>query len=180
MSNTNYATDGKISVNLTKLSTTDASLGTHVPDHTPGTRLNGNNGSSWMYVRASLSIAQYDAVALVYKTTGAAGASTSTVPVAVPLTITTGQVASGIGFAQIAFPDKGSYGWVNVGGTPIVKLAIDCEPYVPLYATATAGVLDDATVSVAITGLYATTSATAAGNYQLTAQHPQLKTKQVT
>src|SRR5689334_6231194 len=140
MANTNYATDGTASVRLDRVTTADSS-GTHIPEFTPGAQVDGNNGSKWLYVRASLSIAQYDAVALVWKTSGAASASTSTVPIAVPLTLTNGQLAAGVGFAQVAFPDKGSYGWVNTGGTPIVKVAIDCEPYVPLYATATPGVL---------------------------------------
>lgn len=41
----------------------------------------------------------------------------------------------------------GYCGWVQFGGRPKVNLAANCAPFVPLYTTGTAGVLDDATVS---------------------------------
>jgi hypothetical protein len=65
-----------------------------------------------------------------------------------------------IGFAQTSIGT--SYvGWVQLGGRPVVNLAANCAPFVQLYTTATAGVLDDATVSGSggmVMGVFAGTS----------------------
>lgn len=109
----------------------------------------GNLGvGDFIYVQASNSIAAFDAIAIKasYK--------------AAPLTTTNGQTAIEVGFAQVAVGAKDSYVWAMKGGRPLVRLAAACEPNVKLYSTATGGVLDDATTSTLIGGLYATTSAT--------------------
>ncbi len=50
------------------------------------------------------------------------------------------------GWVQQSIP-SGYYGWAQISGAPIGNLAVNCAPNVPLYTTATSGVLDDATVS---------------------------------
>jgi hypothetical protein len=77
--------------------------------------------------------------------------------------LTTGGVKSGgnqVGFAQTSIA-TGFFGWVQLGGRPKVNLAANCAPFVGLYTTATAGVIDDATVSGSgglLVGIFAGTS----------------------
>jgi hypothetical protein len=100
-------------------------------------------------VQASASLTQYDAVRIKadYK--------------AAQLTIDTGKQAVEVGFAQAAF-QVGDRGWVQITGRPLIRLAADCDKELALYATATGGVLDDATTSVMIQGVICTTSVTGA------------------
>lgn len=51
-----------------------------------------------------------------------------------------------IGFAQVSVPSA-YYGWIHRQGVVVVNLADDCADNLPLFTTATSGVLDDATVS---------------------------------
>lgn len=51
-----------------------------------------------------------------------------------------------LGFAQVSIPSA-YYGWIHRQGVVVVNLADDCADNLPLFTTATAGVLDDATVS---------------------------------
>jgi hypothetical protein len=52
-----------------------------------------------------------------------------------------------VGFAQTSIPSA-YYGWLQISGAKVlVNLAANARPNVPLYTTATSGVLDDATVS---------------------------------
>jgi len=77
--------------------------------------------------------------------------------------LTTGAARSSgnqIAFAQTSIA-TGYCGWVQFGGRPKVNLAANCAPFVPLYTTGTAGVLDDATVSGSggmVMGVYAAVS----------------------
>lgn len=126
-------------------------------NHPTGTIAKGRdptNGyeADFIYVIASNSVAQYDAVAIKdgFKIA--------------PLTITNGKTCGEVGFAQIANGTKDSYMWVQKGGLPIVKLALACQANVPLYATATGGVLDDASTSVQLQGMVAVTEATNSAN----------------
>jgi hypothetical protein len=67
-----------------------------------------------------------------------------------------------VGFAQNAIASS-YYGWIGINGILKVSLLIACQPKVPLYTTATAGKLDDTTVSAGfIQGIVANTSATSA------------------
>ena len=106
----------------------------------------------FIYVIASNSVAQYDAVAIK------AGYKIA------PLTITNGKTCGEVGFVQIANGTKDTYMWAQKNGTPVVKLAIACQASVPLYATATGGVLDDASTSVQLQGMVALTEATHSAN----------------
>ncbi len=77
--------------------------------------------------------------------------------------LTTGNARSSgnqVAFAQTSIA-TGYCGWVQIAGRPKVNLAANCAPFVQLYTTATAGVLDDATVSGSggmVMGVFAGTS----------------------
>lgn len=137
--------------------------------HPLGTVVTGrditNNGGegSFMYVECSASITAFDAVAIKhgYK--------------AAQLTITNGKTAVEVGFAQTAMGTKNTFGWVMQGGRPIVRCALGTQPDVPLFATATGGVLDDVSSSVVIQGLQAATQVTnSAGTSTCVARFPSL------
>lgn len=117
-----------VGVNLTE-TTTDKKFAA-------GTTVMLDDGGFATYVSASSSIGivQYDAVII----DDAGGA--------VPVTTTNSAVSKRIAFAQTAIA-AASFGWVQTGGKFLVKGAANLAPAVPLYTTATAGVLDDATVS---------------------------------
>jgi hypothetical protein len=118
-------------------------LGTVVRAHDPDF-----GESAFIYVQASNSSAQYDAVAVK------AGYKTA------PLTITNGKLGIELAFSQLAVGTKGDYYWAIQGGRPMVRLALATQPNVPLFATATGGVLDDASSSVVIQGIQAETQVT--------------------
>lgn len=67
------------------------------------------------------------------------------------LTTTTSAESKRVAWAQCTVPSA-YYAWVQTGGNFVAKLAANCADNVPLYATATAGVLDDATVSGGLVG----------------------------
>jgi hypothetical protein len=74
------------------------------------------------------------------------------------LTTTTGANSPRVGFAQTSVATS-QYGWVALGGQPLVNLAAQCDDNVPLFTTGTAGVLDDATVTAGyVMGLINTTT----------------------
>jgi hypothetical protein len=117
-----------------------------------------------MYVQASNSVAQYDAVAI--KESGKIA----------PLTLTNAQTAVEIGFSQIANGVKDTYMWVWKGGRPIVKCALATQPNLSLYATATGGVLTSLSTSVMIQGVIAVTQVTnSAGQSTCVARYPVVK-----
>lgn len=103
---------------------------------------------TFIYVQASNSIAQYDAVVIKpgYKIA--------------PLTITNSKLAVEVAFSQVAVGTKGDHSWVLQGGRPLVRCANGTQPNVPLFATATGGVLDDVSSSVVIQGVQAETQVT--------------------
>ena len=116
---------------------------------TVGNRRTDEAGQQWVYIQASASLTQYDAVAIKANYKG------------LQLTLDGAKAAIEVGFAQVAF-DVGDYGWVQVTGRPLIRLAADCDKELALYATATGGVLDDATTSAMIQGVVCTTSVTGA------------------
>jgi len=156
-----YVTDGKIGIDLTATYASTSAGSTTLFPVTPGTRVTTTNNGIYMFVRAESDIAAYDAVIM---STFADSASLTPVMRAVPIT-TTNAAALGwnqVGFAQSAIASS-YYGWVGINGMLKVSLLIACNPKVPLYTTATAGKLDDATVSSGfIQGIVANTSATSA------------------
>jgi hypothetical protein len=111
-----------------------------------GTPVALNDGGEAVYVQALSEISQYAAVAIYANNT------------AQMLTTTLSATSKKVGFAQISIP-SGKFAWVQTSGVPKVNLAASAAPNVALYTTATAGVLDDATISGAlVAGLTATVS----------------------
>ncbi len=145
MANTNFLLDG-LTGNVGATETT--------PNHAPGTRRPGNNGSEWMYVGPAAAVVnQYDVIWINQ--------------LFAPAQITANLVktAGFVGFAQIAFATS-DYGWVMLSGRPTINTIASTVKEVPLYTCSTSGFLDDATSSasqVQIFGviLVTTTAATA-------------------
>lgn len=116
-----------------------------------GTSVDLDNGGRAVYVSALSDIPQYSAVSVKADNS------------AVPLTTTNSAASKRVAFAQTSIA-VGNYGWVVTGSPVTVNLAASCQPSVPLYTTATGGVLDDAAVSGGLVlGVVATTSVVTAG-----------------
>ena len=130
-----------------------------------GTAVNLDDGGQAVYVQAASEISQYAAVAVRSDNK------------AVMITTTNAATTKRTGFAQVSIA-SGSYGWVQTGGVPVVKLAASCLPNVPLFTTATAGVLDDATVSGngvgLVVGIVATATASGAIAITCVAGYPHV------
>lgn len=167
-----YPIDGRIGVDLTAtyLSASAASI-TQLPTRT-GDRVRTTNGGMYVFARADSTISTNMAVIFGYGADSAVvpnAAGTQSIPVlrAIPLTTTNaapGNVGGSnqVGFAQTSI-DSARYGWIQLEGLGNVNLLVACNPKVPLYTTATAGSLDDATVSAGyVLGIFALTSATSA------------------
>jgi hypothetical protein len=122
--------------------------------YTLGNRHTDAAGNNWVYVKASAAFTLGDCIAIKAGYKGS------------PMTDALSKTAQEVGVAsKVAFAID-SYGWVQTAGAfDNLRVAIDCEPAKPLYITATAGVLDDATLSSMIQGIQITTSATAAGAF---------------
>jgi hypothetical protein len=106
----------------------------------------------FIYVQASNSVTQYDAVAIK------AGYKIA------PLTVTNAKTSVEIGFAQVAVGTKGDYTFVQKGGRPVVRLAIATQADAPLFASATGGVLTGLSTSVVLQGIQAATTVTNSAN----------------
>ena len=129
-----------------------------------GTTVNLDDGGQAVYVQASSDVAQYSAVSVRFDNT------------VVPITTTNSANSKVVGFAQASIASA-YYGWVQIGGKPIVKLAASCAPFVPLYTTATAGTLDDAVVSGGlVAGIVALTTASGATALTCVAGYPHVAT----
>jgi len=106
-----------------------------------GTVVSTNDGGTAKYVQVLSAVNAFNAVVIGVDN------------VASNLTTTNAADTSGIGkevgWAQTSIAIS-SYGWVQTSGRPKGKLAADCADRVTLFTTATAGVLDDATVSAAL------------------------------
>lgn len=137
-----------------------------------GTTVYTTDGGIAMYVQAISTVAQYDAVVII-NTSSATGASIGVAP------ITTTNAATGarIGFAQTALA-SGAYGWVYTTGNNLrVNTLIACQPNVPLFTTATAGSLDDTTVTAGyVLGVVLKSSATSASAPPCTAGFSVVRT----
>jgi len=128
-----------------------------------GTIVNLNDGGQAMYVKASTSaLSTYGAVSI------------SKTGIATLLTTTNAATSSRIGFAQVSVATS-NYAWVQLGGKVLVNLAANCAPAVPLFTTATGGVLDDATVTAGyIPGMVAATTISNATAVTAAAQYPHI------
>jgi hypothetical protein len=124
-----FITDGKIGVDLTRVAST--------PAFALGTMAVGSDGTVFEYCRARSEISQYAAV-VIFEGNSVRMAETSIVADA--------GGGKKIGFAQVSIASA-FYGWVARQGKVVCNLADDCADNLPLFTTATAGYLDDATVS---------------------------------
>lgn len=160
-----YVTDGKLGIDLTNTyaSTSAASI-TPLPV-APGTTVMTTSNGRYIFARAESEIAAYDVVVF-----SSYADSNSLAPIIRAVPITTANAApSGaagptqVGIAQNAIT-SGQYGWIALNGQNLrCNVLIGCNPKVPLYTTATAGKLDDTTVSSGyIQGIVLNTSATSA------------------
>lgn len=104
-----------------------------------GTRVNLSDGGMAVYVQATSEISTY-AAAVITADFSAQMATTALV------TEGTGTNCQ-IGWAQTSIASA-YYGWLQVSGRPIANLAANCADRVALFTTSTAGVMDDAVVSV--------------------------------
>ncbi len=149
------STSSVIGVNLTRV---DSSAQFPV-----GTIVNLSDGGQAMYVQSTTSaLSTYAAVSI-----DANGLATM-------LTTTNAATSPRIGFAQVSIA-TGAFGWVQLGGNVLVNLAAQCDDGVPLFTTATAGVLDDATVSAGyVHGLINTTTISNATAVTCVAQYPHI------
>lgn len=122
----NLITTGIVTQKLTDTSAT--------PRHQKGLVVSLDDGGEAIYVQAASEISQY-AYSVVFED-GTANMATTTNDL----------LARRAGWAQASIP-SGHYGWLQISGTPIGNLAAQCDDNLPLYTTATAGVLDDAIVT---------------------------------
>jgi len=134
------------------------------PQFNVGTSVNLDDGGQAVYVQAASAVALYDAVSVRFNNT------------VVPISTTNSANSKAVGFAQVSIAAS-EYGWVQIGGKPVVKLAASCLPFVPLYTTATAGTLDDALVSGGlVAGIVAVTTASGATALTCVAGYPHVLT----
>lgn len=160
-----YVTSGQLGVDLAATSagtTTDGYGAAFVL----GQEVTASDGSTWVYCQAGGAITQYMTVGI--DENFQAGAITHAMAAA----------GYGIGFAQNAFSDN-DFGWICVRGNNIrALLLISCAADVPLYTQATAGYLDDASVtsSVKLDGVVSTTTITASTNAEIIATWPRSAT----
>lgn len=134
MTNANFATDGTIGAKLTDVSATAT--------HALGTIVQGNAGSVYMYCQASTTLSQYDCAAIdsAYK--------------ANPITTALTTEGSSLGWPQVAVDLATPYFWAALQGRTInIRVASSAAANVPLYTTATAGVLDDAVANNLVNGV---------------------------
>lgn len=112
-----------------------------------GDRYVSNDGTEWVYVKASAAVAQYDVITMTVTYDAA------------PLG--TGNDARGnlVGVASVAFA-SGDYGWVQVSGPTTMNVLASAAANVRLNTTATAGSLDDdgTAGSMQVQGIYLTTA----------------------
>ncbi len=115
-----------------------------------GTAVQATDGSLFEYVQAASAIAAYNAVCI------------DDGNIASNLTTTNAASYRRVGVAQVSIAVS-CYGWVQRSGKMRVNVAQACQDFVPLFTTATPGVLDDVTVSEALVlGINTVTSTTTA------------------
>lgn len=153
-----FNTDGKLGVSLTETISTTADA-----RHIIGEKVCAQDDTEFIYVRAASAVAQFDAVTILSDNTVA------------PLTTANASVSHAIGFAQTSIASA-SFGWVATRGNKLkINLASACADGVPLFTTATGGVLDDATVTLgAIEGVLSLTTISNATAVTCIAAHPHI------
>ena len=110
-----------------------------VPQYTPGTKLDDDDGFTWLYLRAGTSIDIYDAVRLDSDYD-------------VPTLDTNNSSALGgtrVGVAQTVIPLH-QWGWVLVYGLGRVNAKANTDAYAQLHTSTTGGHVTDATAGKSI------------------------------
>lgn len=111
-----------------------------------------SDGKEWVFVKASASIGQYNAVTFdeTYNTTVA------------PVSSSNAARGDKIGVAAVDFA-SGAYGWLQVYGPCTLTVKASCAANARLDATSTAGFPDDdaASGSIQLEGIYLTAARTA-------------------
>lgn len=131
--------------------------------HDQGLEVRTRDGAA-IYAKAAANSPAYS-LCKVVPSSAAASASVEAV------LVSTGNLYSAEGILAINQADVSAsqYGWFYTAGrrSVRVRVLIACEPFVPLYTTGTAGVVDDAVVSAGrIEGLQVLTSAASASSPQ--------------
>lgn len=141
---------------ITGVVTQSLTVASDTQKHLLNTLVYGTDGSLYQYVYARSTISQYMVVAIY-----AAG---SVRPLETSIAGAAGVLqARTVGFAQTSIASA-YYGWVaRQGSLVIFQVADDCAAGARLFTTATAGVVDDATISEGlVVGLQLTTTSSLA------------------
>lgn len=106
------------------------------PQFALGTTVIASQGGEMMYVKSDAAITANDTIHI------------SATFAANPITTALAATAGMIGNSQVSCSVSGQYFWALLNGNWVIRVAVNCQPSVPLYTTDVAGVLDDATASL--------------------------------
>ncbi len=161
LTNTQNAEGINFNLTYTPYNQAAVSSSTNSPDNpgppfSVGYRVTATNGSQWVFIKASSAIAINNAVGI-----------DQTTFFGVPLTKALADAGALIGIATSAI-GSGVYGWVQLSGPASVTLKNACLPSVPLYTTASAGMLDDTSASqTRVYGIRSEVTSTSSGSIKL-------------
>jgi len=126
------------------------------PDFKVGAKVNTTDGGEAIYVKAGAANLAVGDVVLISPAGVAIGATTTNTDNVLTAAYLIGVVHVAITATQ--------YGWACIKGVPNggISVAASCVLGVPLYTTATAGVVDDTATNGAIFGMMLTVTATGA------------------
>ena len=128
-----------------------------------GTRVVGSGGSVYMFCLSTAGVTANQALGITESTVTLSTAAISPTYDASALTKSLADQGCMFGVAVTAITAT-YYGWVQISGPAYVTLKNSCLPNVPLYTTASAGMLDDTSASqTRIYGIRARDTATASG-----------------
>jgi hypothetical protein len=122
-----------------------------------GTTVKTNDGGEAVFCQALSAIGQYNAVVI---SSGHVASNLTTTNVAAG----DGGISKQVGWSQTSIAIS-AFGWIHTAGRPIGEVAANCANQAILFTTATAGVVDDATISAAlIAGVVMKVGATSVSN----------------
>lgn len=130
---------------------------------TVGTMVYGQGGSIWVFCLSTAGTSANQAVGVTQSTLTLSGATIVSTYLAAPLTKSLADQGCVIGVTPTAITAT-YYGWVQINGPAYITLKNSCLPNVPLYTTASAGMLDDTSASqTRVYGIRARDTSTASG-----------------
>lgn len=128
-----------------------------------GTRVVGAGGSVWIFCLSTAGTSANQAVGITESTVTVSPAAIVITCLAEALTKSMADQGCMFGVTPTAITAT-YYGWVQIQGPAYVTLKNSCLPNVPLYTTASAGMLDDTSASqTRIYGIRARDTSTASG-----------------